>query len=597
MSSPEPEVYGTGPHDDAGWTARTFWGGVACVLAARALYLLRYGWDLGWGNVGYLNHARAIVLADHQAVEEQPLTYFALIAARKLGLTALGANEAVYLIAHLLLAAGALGIARFVWPAASRRRRGSLVATLALLPLLASQSGRNNLGVTLAAGLTAAALALALVAVTAARSGGAGASPPGLVPRPCLSAGRLAALAGAALLAALASTARYEALVTCLGAALVIGLLGGRMPGLSGQRRAAFLLAAGALGGLLAVVAIRRMLAGDAAPVAADRTYAFYTFYDGLPIAMFPHLPSTEYARYKASAGFFGGFDQNRGSLAHALLHHPGYALLRFLTKPLDLVVVLLWVYALTPVGAVLAVLGVRRIAPLPPGALARRWVLAAYVFPLAMLFIPQQNPAYYVSIAVPLALAVARGADRVGARLARATAQRLGAATVVAALILIGAAGKLSVTNSRVLNEAAGYLEGRCGQGCLTNVLPQALRDQAWVVTDAGAPFPPREHRNEQVILGTLPLSRADQYDFCGRVQRARAGGFSGPVLYVDARIRTFRVFDADFDPEVRYEGSVDRSRMVEERRFESGSDEVTFYRLPDEVPCLHTAGSSAPR
>src|SRR3954466_4370311 len=140
MSSPEREAYRTGPHDDARWSRRTFWGGVACVLAARGLYLLRYGWDLGWGNVGYLNHARAIVLADHQAVEEQPLTYFALIAARKLGLTALGANEAVYLMAHLLLALGALGIGPFVWPAASRRRRASLVATLALLPLLASQS-------------------------------------------------------------------------------------------------------------------------------------------------------------------------------------------------------------------------------------------------------------------------------------------------------------------------------------------------------------------------------------------------------------------------------------------------------------------------
>src|SRR5437764_5800114 len=108
-------------------------------------------------NLGYLEHARELALGRGQAAEEQPLAYFALVAARRLGLSALGANEAVYLAAHLLLAAGAIAIARFVWPAASRRRQRTVVATLALLPLLASQSGRNNLGVPLAAGLSAGA--------------------------------------------------------------------------------------------------------------------------------------------------------------------------------------------------------------------------------------------------------------------------------------------------------------------------------------------------------------------------------------------------------------------------------------------------------
>ena len=88
------------------------------------------------------------------------------------------------------------------------------------------------------------------------------------------------------------------------------------------------------------------------------------------------------------------------------------------------------------------------------------------------MLFVPQQNPAYYVSIAVPLVLAVARGADRVADRLRATTARALGAATIVAAVVLIVAAGKLSVTNSRALNAAVPYLEARCATGCLTNVL-----------------------------------------------------------------------------------------------------------------------------
>jgi hypothetical protein len=574
----EPEAPGTG------WSWRTFWGGAACVLAARVLYLLRYGWDLGWGNVGYLSYARAIALGDRHDLEPPPLTYLALIAARKVGLTALGANEAVYLVAHLALALGTLGIARFIWPAASARRRLILVATLAVLPLLASQSGRNNLGVTLAAGLTALALALAAVATASRRDS------------PSMSASTTAALAATPLVAALASTARYEALATCVGGALVLGILGGRMAGLTAHRRTAVLLAAGALGGLVAMAVIRRVLAGGAASAApADDTYGFYTFYDGLPILMFPHLPSTEYARYKASAGFFGGFEANHGSLAHALLHHPGFAVLRFLTKPVDLLVVLLWVYALTPVGAALAVLGVRRIGRRPRGEWARPWLLLAYSFPLATLFIPQQNPAYYVSIAVPLVLAVTRGADRLGERLKPRTARWLGGATVVAALVLIGAAGKLSVTNSRVLNLAANYVEDRCRDtGCLTNALPQALRDQAWVVTDGGVPFPPREHRNEQVILGALPLRRADQYDYCGRVRRSRAGGFRGSILYVDARIHTFSAFDADFDPEVRYEGTVDRSPLVEERRLSNGPDEVTIYRLPDGLSCVHGPGPS---
>lgn len=598
MPSLEPGSPETPRREDAGWSWRTFWGGAAWVLAARVLYLVRYGWDPGWGNLGYLNHARLIALGNRGALEEQPLAFFALVVARKAGLSALRANEAVYLVAHLLFALGAMGIARFVWPSATRRRRVILVATLAVLPLLASQTGRNNLGVTLAAGLTASALALAAAAVTGARRARGSASTASTSASASVSA--TAALVAMPLVAALASAARYEGLVTCVGAALVLGILGGRMAGLTTHRRTAVLLAAGALGGLVAVVLIRRALAGgvvSGASAAPADTYAFYTFYDGLPIAMFPHLPSTEYARYNASAGFFGGFEENHGSLARALLHHPGYALLRFFTKPLDLLVVLLWVYALTPVGAFLAMLGLRGIGRLPRDLWARPWLLAAYLFPLAMLFVPQQNPAYYVSIAVPLVLAVARGADRLGARLDPRTARWLGAATVGTALVLIGAAGKLSVTNSRVLNQGAAYLEDRCRRGCLTNVLPQSLRDQSWVVTDAGAPFPPREHRNEQVIRGALPLHRVAQYDYCGRVERARASGFTGLILYVDVRTETFRAFDADFDPEIRYEGTVDRSRLVEERRFSSGPDEVIFYRLPDDLPCLHAPGAPPPR
>jgi hypothetical protein len=429
------------------------------------------------------------------------------------------------------------------------------------LPLVATQSGRNNVGAILAAGLTACALAAA-----------AGAAQ-----------GRWSAALAAAGLAALAGTARYEAVAACAGGALALAWFGPRMTGVRAPRRAAVALGAGALAGLAAAIAIRRAMAGGSA--IDDPTYAFYTFFDGLPLLMHPELPGTEYGRYRASMRYFGGFDANHGSLVHALLHHPGWAVLRVVTKPVDLLLVLLWVYGLTPVGVALAGYGATRLGP--PRAWGRGWLLAAYLLPLGMLFVPQQNPAYYVSVAVPLALAVTRGADLLAERLAPRTARLLGGLTLAGAAVLMVAAGKLSVTNSRALNAAAPYLEARCRQGCLTNVLPQSLRDQAWVVTDAGAPFPPRHPRDEREVLGGLVDVDPTDYDFCARVGRARAAGFRGPVLYVDARIKTFKVFDADFDPEVRYQGTVDRRQLVEEQRFSAGPDQVIVSHLPADRPC----------
>ncbi len=548
--------------------------GLGGILAARLLYLARYGADVGWMNLNYLAHARAIALGLHQTFEERPLTYLALVAARRLGASARSANGLTYLCAHLLLGAGALGLGRFVWPAASARRRAALCGTLALVPLLGSHSGRDNLGVTLAAGLSASALALAANAATAVS----------------MRSSTLAALALAALLAALGTAGRYEALATCGGGALVLALLGGRMPNLPGSRRAAAALALGALGGIAAVAAVRRALGGG---LSHDPTYGFYTFFDGLPAVMSGHLGGTEYGRYRASVAYFGGFAENHGSLVHALGHHPGFALLRIFTKPVDLLVGLFWFYGLTPVGLALAAIGLGGIVRGRGDTWPLGWLLAAYLFPLAMLFVPQLNPAYDVSIAVPLSLMLARGIDRLGARFAPGRARLLGGAAVVGALGLIVGAGKLGVSNSRAIDQAVPYLEGRCSNGCLTNVLPQSLRAEAWVVTDAGAPFPPDARRDEQVILGARRVERTDPYDFCARVGRSRADGFRGPVLYVDARIASFRVFDPDFDPEVRYQGTVDRTALVEERRFSGGGDQVVIYELPGDHPCSHVASN----
>ncbi|HEY6475768.1 MAG TPA: hypothetical protein VI456_04250, partial [Polyangia bacterium] len=427
-------------------------------------------------------------------------------------------------------------------------------------------------GVTLAAGLSASALALAANAAAAARVGPA----------------TIAALALAALLTALGTAGRYEALATCAGGALVLALLGRRIPNLPGSRRATAALALGALGGLVAVVGVHRALGGG---LSHDPTYGFYTFFDGLPAVMYGHLGGTEYGRYRASVAYFGGFAENHGSLVHALLRHPGFALLRLVTKPVDLLWGLFWFYGLTPVGFALAAVGLRGIAGGRGDDWSRGWLLAAYLLPLGMLFVPQLNPDYYVSVAVPLCLMLARGIDRWSAPLAPARARLLGATAAVAALAFIVAAGKLGVSNSRAIDAAVPYLEERCQGGCLTNALPQALRDQAWVITDAGAPFPPNAHRDEQVILGaTRPVS-AGPYDFCARVARSRAAGFRGPVLYVDARIASFRVFDPNFDPEVRYQGTVDGAALVEERRFAAGRDQLVIYDLPPDRLCRPAA------
>ena len=65
--------------------------------------------------------------------------------------------------------------------------------------------------------------------------------------------------------------------------------------------------------------------------------------------------------------------------------------------------------------------------------------------------------------------------------------------------------------------------------------------------------------------------------------------------AVYVDARIRTFAAFDPDFDPELRYQGNVDLSTFVEERRFREGRDKVVIYHVGPERSCHATGGERA--
>src|SRR5262249_17839384 len=121
---------------------------------------------------------------------------------------------------------------------------------------------------------------------------------------------------------------------------------------------------------------------------------------------------------------------------------------------------------------------------------------------------------------------------------------------------------------------------------GCLANVVPQSLERQAWVELQAGAPIIRGHSRSEAAISGDYARAHERDYNFCERGKRARAAGFARPVLYIDAQIQSSRAFEPDFDPEVRYQGQVDLTNAVEERRFVRGPDLLVIYRL-DAVAC----------
>jgi hypothetical protein len=534
----------------SGWFERRFlaWS-LGLLVFMRGLYLWRFGWDPGWMNVTYLLRAKQLLMGAAFNAEEPPLTPLLLLGARHLGFSATGAMAAVYLTMHVILFLAILGLGWFLWPEANGRRRASLSLTAALVPLLACETGRNNLGVLVGASLAAAAIALT---AAAARK---------------LSYWRLAL---AVIAAFFAGTARMESLMTCaMGAALLV-IFGARFE--KSARVAGLVLGGACIASYLTTVHFRSNAPSD---------YAFYTFYDGLPFLMYPHLTFSEYERYRASAGYFGSYEANHGSLAHALLAHPLWAMTRVAAKSVDMLGVMLWPQSLTPVGVAAVISGVRR------AKWSRAWLLAAFLPALAVLLVPNANPHYYLSIAAPLVLACARGFDRWTASLSSRAAQLVAFSSVAVMAALVGWVGRWEPSSSHTINEAAAYLEDRCRTGCMANVIPQSLERQSWVELQAGAHIVRGHSRSEGAISGDYAREHEKDYNFCERVKRSRAGGFTGPVLWIDAQIKSYRAFDPDFDPEVRYQGQVDLTGAVEERRFAAGGDTLIVYRLPDEVRC----------
>jgi hypothetical protein len=536
---------------------------MALVLAVRGLYLARFGWDAGWMNWGYLAYAKVLALRGAVAMEEPPLTPTLLLLFRRMGLNALQAVGALYLLAHLCLALGTLLLGDFVWPGASHRRRLILLLLVTFTPLLSTVAGYRNLGVLVGAAALALALGLALSAAA----------------RPQPSPGLLLGALGFALVA---GVARFEALAGVLCGGLVLAVAGRRLADVRWPRLAAAALLLGGLLGTLGAAELRHR----AGPPKASRDYALYTFYDGLPYLLWPRLSGDddEFARYRTSMKYFGSYAENGGSLSRALLTHPGTALLRFAVKPVDFVGALGWVGSLTPLGLLFLWLGLRNVR-WREGAgrqWPRAWALLAYAGPGAVLLVPSSAPAYFVMVGPPLLLAIARGVDVWTARLRPARARVLGAACVVAGLVAVFFFGKRDVANSPVFNQAAAFLESRCATGCVVNFLPQPLRDQAWVNLEAASPFPRIEDR-ESMVLDTERPELERGYDFRTRVQRARQAGFVGPVLYVQSQVNSFSAFHPVFDVALKWEGSVDLREAREEGRFRQGEDEVVVFQLPE--------------
>jgi hypothetical protein len=547
----------------AGWLrdARLVGFALALVLALRILYLLRFGWDPNWMGFTLLGQARSLALGTG-GFEEAPLAPALLVAARMAGLSGAGALGAVYLIGHVVFVLGALGLASFVWPDATQRRRYAFALSVALLPLLAAVWGHGNVAPLLGAALAVSALALAGALATRARAS-------------------VSLWVATALVGALAAGSRYEGLACTLGAALVLAALGRSMDGVRRPWGAAAALAAGAAAALAGTWALRAGAGATASP-----NYGFYTFYDGLPFLMWPDVPEQidEYGRYVASMGYFGSFAENEGSVLRALLANPGAAVVRFLAKIPDLAGSLVWVESLSPVGALLAVVGLRRLRTTDaPRGRTRAWILLAYAGPLAILFVPAPSPPYFLAIVFPLLVAVARGVDRLAAPLSPRAATALAATAVAAGAALIGLWGRTDFASTPVFAEAAAFLEQRCRQGCLANYLPQGITTQAWVDLEAGAPLPVRDGRSEAFVLGRDPPEFRRGFRYHERVRRARAAGWRGPVLYVRFEIATVPAVHPVFHRGPQYEGPIDLSHAVVERRFERGRDRVTVYLLPD--------------
>ncbi len=538
------------------------------VLGLRIVYLAQFGWDGCWMNYNFLLEGKAFALGKTTEANGLALTSLFLYVLRQIRFTPLGALGAAYLIGQALFFFAAMRLFDFFSPKASWQRRLLFVLVLAIVPLLSTDTAYKDIAVLLGAALLLASLACAFSAAASDRT------------RPGL-------LLMAAVFAVLGGACRVEVIAGVVLAAVILLAFGRSrarpIKDLMRPHGAAAALLAGGTFGILLAFCLAFLLRGEAALSTA--AYRFYTFYDGLPYLMRPKdlLPRGEYGRYVASMSYFGGFSRHNGSLLSALLSHPGWALLRFVLKVPDLVGGLAWLGGITPIGVFFALIGLRGARAWRPqnSMRTRSILLLAFLGPLAILFVPPANDRYYLSLVFPVLLLIARGLDRSLADFSDRTVRRVTVVSLMAATMLILALGRIEVSNSRTINQAAAYLEAECQSGCLVNYLPQLLSSQAWVDLEAGAPFPPKIKRSEAFVLGQYPPGYAESCGFDERVKQARERGYRGPVLYVDVQVTSTQVFSDSFDPEHKFESRPDLSGATLLTKFAADGDLIAVYRI----------------
>jgi hypothetical protein len=537
---------------------------VTLTLALRGLFLARFGWDQRWANDVYLAQARSLVVGPVR-FWGAPLPQLAIAAFRKLGFSSVGALEIVYLLAQLAFTAGVMGIARALWPSASRARTTALALIIAGLPMLADFWGYEDIAATMGAGFFACAVALALHTALS----------PSL-PRIALTL--LATL--------LAGTSRTEALAGAALLALILALRARHLD-LVAPRRAALAVAAGLILSIASTMVAHKV--SDGVYRMSAPTYPYYVFFAGMPERMCDAPCHGEWAAYRASARLFGHFDENHGSVLRAILHHPGAAFVRTLYKLEEWVEVVFDLTMIGPIPMLLAALGVWRFRKMRrprPSHTRRLWVLCAWIAPALFLLAPPAITMYALAILAPIVLAAAVGAEWIVLRLP----PRARTLVAVAAALFAGVWAALPhapPSMSPLMRVVARDLETRCAAGCLTNYLPQHVSAQAWVPLEAGAPMPQLLQTSDEMIEGGHPAGFEAGCSFRDRVGNARAAGYTGPVLYLETSTTTatFSAPGSGYDQQHLLEGPADTSHAKLEATFEDGPDRMRLWSFPPGV------------
>ncbi len=545
------------------WSAlATNAGGLALVLAFRALYLVRFGGDPCGMNINFLLEAKAARFG-YEVELRMPLVRLLLAAMRNAGASSAVALGTIYLTAHALLALGIFSLARTAL-GVRPRIQASVAIAVAVLPALATDSGYRNISCTLAAALFAALAALLV---------------DGRV--------RFARMAAAFVLAVGAASCRPESALCVAGLACALALLGDRI----GAGRAG---AAVAGAGFVTALALASSNAFGTAHGPSARmwgSYSFYAFYNASPYLLrlasylrHPGSTATEYLRYLETVRLFGGFEENGGSLLHALLHHPGKAAIWFAAKPVDLLITIVLRDSFTLLVVPMFLLAARRAYREGWRNASARWMpmLGAFAAPLAYAVVwSQGGHAPYLLFVAPLLLLAALWGIEPWIESAPAVYLRLLAtATIAIAALFVALAGHHSPATSPPLTEAAHWLEARCGgSGCLVNALPEVLDAQSWANLQAGAPLPAKDKRAEWFVLRHYPASYVEQVRWSQRLASARARGWRGPTFYVRPKTRSVQSFNDDFDPEHRLEGVPNLTGMTRAVTLRDDADLVEIF------------------